>query len=228
MGQIPDMSATRVRFRNRVLAARRLALCLVPYREKRPLVVGLPPGGTQVAGVIASELGGDLDVSLVQALVVPGTPPVSIGAVAETGIVFLQDGWESLTTRSVVRESIADARERLQHLRDSYTPKSARRNPAERLILLADDGLSAGPMLRAAILSLRNSGARSVIAASPVLTVETQEMLRREADVVICLRTLESLTSASSQYEELEPVPEREIREALRRASKKPFTRGAG
>lgn len=228
MGQVSDVNKEPVPFKDRATAARRLALCLIPYREKRPLVVGLPTGGARMADVIARELGGDLDVALAQTLVAVGKPPAQVGAVAETGVVFLQDGWESLASRTAVRESIAEGRERLRRRREEYTPKTARRNPAERLVLLIDDGASAGTLLRAALLSLRQSGARSVIAASPVLTVETMEMLRREADMVVCLRTLEPLGTASSQYEDFDAIPERDIREALRRSARKPFTRGTG
>lgn len=226
MGYVTDIRPPSPRYRDRTAAARRLAACLAPYRERRPLVLGIPPGGAAMAETVARELGGDLDVALVRALVSPGGG--TLGAVAEGGSRVLSAGWRAVASPSYVEAAAADALKEIDRHRDGFTPRSSRRNPAERLAILVDDGTSCTPVLTAAILSIREAGARSVIAASAVAAIETAEALRRESDVVIVLRTLEPFTAAASCYEEFAPRSDSEIRESLKRAWRKPFTRGGG
>ena len=226
MGQVTDVRPPSPRYRDRSAAARRLAVCLAPYRERRPLVLGVPPGGAAMAETVARELGGDLDVALVRTLQAPGG--VALGAVAEGGTRVLLDGWRAVAPESFVKAATAEALQTLAELREGFTPRSSRRNPAERLAILVDDGTSSAAVLTAAVLSAREAGARSVIAASAVATIEAAEALRRDADVVIVLRTLDPFASASSHYEEFKPSTDSEIRESLKRAWRKPFTRGGG
>ncbi|HEU4640738.1 MAG TPA: phosphoribosyltransferase, partial [Candidatus Binatia bacterium] len=55
-------------FRNRRHAGRLLARKLSVYKDKHPLVLGIPRGAVPMARVIANALGGDLDVVLVHKL----------------------------------------------------------------------------------------------------------------------------------------------------------------
>jgi putative phosphoribosyl transferase len=181
-----------------------------------------------MAEIVARELGGDLDVALVRSLPAPGATEAGIGAVAEGGSVHLLDGWRTLASEAYVKAATADALKQLAEQREAYTPRSLRRNPAERLVVFLDDGTSTPSMLAAAILSLRESGARMVVAAGAVASVETAEALRREADVVVILRTLGPFDSAASHFEEFGPKSDSEIRASLKRAWRKPFTRGGG
>ena len=228
MGQVSDVRPTAPRYKDRAAAARRLATALSPYRERRPLVLGTPPGGATMAEIVARELGGDLDVALVRPFPAPRGESLAIGAVTEGGTIHLQEGWRTVASESYVKAATAEVLERLTALREGFTPRSLRKNPAERLVIFLDDGTSTPSMLAAAILSFRESGARMVVAACALASIETAESLRREADVVVVLRTLEPFCSASSHFEEFGPKSDSEIRESLRRAWRKPFTRGGG
>jgi putative phosphoribosyl transferase len=55
-------------FRNRRHASRLLARKLSVYKDKHPLVLGIPSGAVPMARVIADELEGDLDVVLISRL----------------------------------------------------------------------------------------------------------------------------------------------------------------
>ena len=77
-------------FENREHAARLLARRLgAYYKNKNPLVLAIPRGAIGMAEIIADVLGGELDVVLVHKLGAPGQPELAIGAIDETGNVFL-------------------------------------------------------------------------------------------------------------------------------------------
>jgi predicted phosphoribosyltransferase len=60
-----------MRFKNREHAATLLAARLSSYKGQSPLVLGLPRGAVPMAAIIASALGGELDVVLVRKLRAP-------------------------------------------------------------------------------------------------------------------------------------------------------------
>ena len=75
-----------MRFRNRQHAAELLAERLrVSYKNKNPLVLGVPRGAVPMAKFIADALGGELDVVLVHKLTHPEQPELAIGAIDEQG-----------------------------------------------------------------------------------------------------------------------------------------------
>src|SRR4029453_14148692 len=79
-------------FQNREHAARLLARRLSAYyNNKNPLVLGIPRGAIPMAKIIADSLGGELDVVLVRKLGHPLQPELAIGAIDESGNVFLSD-----------------------------------------------------------------------------------------------------------------------------------------
>ena len=61
-------------FIDRMDAARRLADALSAYRGENPLVLAIPRGAVPMAKLIATELGGEVDVVLVRKLPAPGSP----------------------------------------------------------------------------------------------------------------------------------------------------------
>src|SRR5438105_2688939 len=78
-------------FKSRADAGRDLALSLERYRGPETLVLGLPRGGVVVAAEVARELGAELDVIVTRKIGAPCNPEFAIGAVAEGGMVVLND-----------------------------------------------------------------------------------------------------------------------------------------
>ena len=65
------------------------AAALAAYRDRNPLIVGLPRGGVVVAAEVASALDADLDILVVRKLGAPGQPELGLGAIAEGGVLLL-------------------------------------------------------------------------------------------------------------------------------------------
>jgi len=201
------------RFQDRRDAGRRLAPLLEPFRDERPVVVGIPRGGVPVAAEVARVLGAPLDVVIVRKIGAPQNPEFAIGALAEGGIHVLSER----TVRALglsdpeLGALIARVEGELAEQRLRYR---GARGPAQlggRTAILVDDGLATGRSALAAVRSLRERGASRVILAVPVAAPESAEELRRHADEVVCVEEPADLWAVGYWYEDFRPTTGEEV-----------------
>src|SRR5436190_5381612 len=80
------------RWDDRRAAGCELAAALARFAPEHPVVLALPRGGVPVAFEVAQALGAPLDILLVRKVGAPQQKEFGIGAVAEGGIVLMDDG----------------------------------------------------------------------------------------------------------------------------------------
>jgi len=175
-------------FTDRRDAGAQLAEALVRRGYEKPIVLGIPRGGVEVAAEVADALDADLGVVVAKKLRAPRQEELAIGAVAADGSTYVDSTLASLTganeayLRAEIAEQSSEARRREErfdgHLRPSV---------ADRTVLIVDDGLATGATAIAAARSMRAAGALRVVLAVPVGSPRTVQMLRREVDEVVCL-----------------------------------------
>ena len=78
--------------------------------------------------------------------------------------------------------------------------------------IIVDDGIATGATVRAAIGVARANGARDVTVATPVAPPEVVEMLRSEADRVVCLAQPDPFGSVGRWYRQFDAVSDSEGR----------------
>jgi len=133
-------------FADRNDAAARLAEALGAYRGHNPLVLAIPRGAVPIGAVVARNLGGELDLVLVRKLHAPGAPEFAVGAVDETGWVYLAPHAEAVgATASYLAQQKQEQMEELARRRALYTPGRGRIDPAGRVAIVVDDGLARAP-----------------------------------------------------------------------------------
>lgn len=209
-----------VTFRDRRDAGQRLAQALETYRERCPLVLGLPRGGIPVAAEVATALGAPLDAVIVRKLGTPSNPELAFGAVAEGGVrIVSDDTCEALGISVPMRERIIDdqvqqVRRRVQLLRGGRPLTDLR----DRVIIIVDDGLATGSTAMAAVSVVRALGAQSVIIAVPVGSPEAVRRLRRVADEVVCLDAPSDFQAVGEWYDDFTAVPDDTVQQLLARA----------
>jgi predicted phosphoribosyltransferase len=215
-------------FRDRVDAAERLAAALDPWRGADPLVVAIPRGAVPMARVIAARLDGDLDVVLTRKIHAPGNPEFAIGAVDETGWVYLAD-YASRTgaTDDYVREQVATELETIRRRRAQYTPGRAPRDPAGRVVIVVDDGLATGATMIAALHALRARAPQRLVCAAPVASPEAVAKVRQHADEVVVLYTPADFYAVGQFYRSFQQVGDDEVVELLREAERRSPARNA-
>jgi putative phosphoribosyl transferase len=209
-------------FDDRTRAGELLAKALAQWRESRPLVLAIPRGAVPMAAVIAEELDGDLDVVLTHKLGAPGNPEFAIGAVDETGWIYVADHAAAAGAgREYVEREVAAQLETMRRRRARYTPTRPPLDPAGRVVIVVDDGLATGATMLTALHSLRGKNARRVICAVPVAASEAIETVRPHADDVVCLHAPVFFYAISPFYRSFPQVGDDEVIAILNKEAKR-------
>jgi len=211
-------------FRDRVDAGLRLAEVLQGRELRDPLVLAIPRGGVVIGAVLARELGAELDVVLARKLRWPGQPELAMGAVAESGEVYLQD--HPCESSSRLAQSIEEERHfqlaeiaRRQKLFRAVRPGASVRG---RSVIVADDGIATGSTMIAALKVVRGQGAAEVIAAVPVGSPDRLEEVGQWCDEVVCLSNPEGFAAISQFYNDFSQVEDTEVVTLLERSGRMP------
>jgi putative phosphoribosyl transferase len=208
-----------VRFPNRDAAARLLAERLAPYRGQHPLVLGIPRGGVPMAGIVAHELGGDLDVMLVHKLRAPFQTELAVGSIDEAGHVyrapFAADlGLDDAALAQEKRTQLSTLRAR----RGRYTAARPPVPLSGRTVILVDDGLATGSTAIAAVRAARVQQAARVVVAVGVAPPSTISRLQAEADEVICLHAPSDFGAVGQFFDDFSEVTDDDVVEVLARS----------
>ena len=208
------------RFRNRTDAGRQLAEKLAAYANRPDvLVLALPRGGVPVAFELAHAFGAPLDVFLVRKLGVPGCEELAMGAVATGGVRVLNDeivrglGISEHEIDAVVARELRELSRRDRLYRGDRPPSDV----AGRTVILVDDGLATGATMRAAVQALRQQQPGRIVAAVPTASPDTCQVLKAEADDVVCAMTPEPFFAVGHWYEDFTQTTDDEVRELLAR-----------
>ena len=208
-------------YRDRRDAGRVLATSLRAHAG-RPglLVLALPRGGVPVAAEVAEALHAPLDVFVVRKLGMPGHEEYAMGAIASGGVrvldeqtvhrLGLSDDEVDAVTRAEQRE--LDRRERLY--RDDRPMPELR----GRTVILVDDGLATGSTMLAAVRAVRAQRPARTVVAVPTAAADTCDMLRDEADEVICADTPDAFRAVSLWYDDFSQTSDEEVRQLLQQA----------
>jgi putative phosphoribosyl transferase len=208
-------------FADRAEAGRALAKALHARRGAADTVVlGLPRGGVPVAYEIALALDLPLDVLVVRKLGLPWQPELAMGAIASGGALVLNDEvvrhlggrTEALETVRVREQAELERRER------DYRGNRPTLDVRHRTGILVDDGLATGATMEAAVRSLQALGARRVVVAVPVASVEARDRIAAVADEVVCLATPMFFSAVGQWYRDFGQTPDEEVRDLLARA----------
>lgn len=209
-----------MRFADRAAAGRDLAQRLEEYREREPVVLGLPRGGVVVAWEVARNLDAPLDVIVVRKLGVPWQPELAMGAIGEGGVRVLDEtvlrmsGATDDDVRAVEAREQAELAARVERFR-AGTPAI---DLEGRAVLLVDDGIATGSTAKAACTVARARGASSVVLAVPVAPAGVDGDFARIADRVVALQQPWDFAAVGQFYRDFEQVEDAEVTRILAEA----------
>ncbi|MFG3660079.1 phosphoribosyltransferase [Streptomyces sp. NPDC047706] len=210
-----------MRFRDRAHAGRELAGHLRILQEKGtlpdPVVLALPRGGVTVAREVALALGAPLDVLVVRKIGAPFHEEFGVGAIAGDEPPFFdtraldQLGLKEAELAPIVARERGELHRREQRYRQD-------RPAAElhgRTAILVDDGLATGSTARAAVRAVRHRDPERIVVAAPVCSHEAVELLRGEADDVVCMLRPSPFHAVGLWYDDFEQLTDEDVLEAL-------------
>jgi putative phosphoribosyl transferase len=214
--QIPQEWPAK-RFQDRTDAAERLATALKRWRGTNPLIEAIPRGAVPMGRIIADRLDGNLDVVLTRKLHAPGAPEFAIGAVDETGWVYVAEHARATgADDDYSRGQVADQLETIRRRRQQYTPDRPPLDPRGRVVIVVDDGLATGATMIAALHSIRAQHPLQLVCAVPVASPEAVDKVRTYADEVVVLRTPAYFSAVGQFYAHFPQVEDDEVIALLR------------
>jgi putative phosphoribosyl transferase len=210
-----------MRFKSREHAAQQLIEKLSPnYLRQNPLVLGIPRGAVSMARVISDALGGELDIVLVRKLSHPDQPEFAIGAIDETGQVFLAE-WSADVDPQVVEAEKQRQLKVLRERRARYTPMREPIDAYDRIVIVVDDGIATGSTMTAALRAVRARGARKLIAAVAVASPDAARAVLQECDNMVCLKVSANFFAVGQFFEDFSQVSDLDVIAVLQRSDAK-------
>jgi len=196
-------------FADRVDAGRRLAEALDGMVARDALVLGVPRGGVVVAAEIARALGLELDVVIVRKIGAPGQPEYAIGALDADGRVL--GGDPARVDAAYLRHAAEEGRAEIARRLQAYRGPRPRPRIAGREVVLVDDGIATGFTVRAAVESVRSSGAARIVVAAPVAAPGAISRLADAADEVIVLAEPAGFYAVGQFYRDFSQTTDAEV-----------------
>ena len=181
------------------------------------VVVGLARGGVVVAAEVARRLGLPLDALAVRKVGHPLQPEFAVGAVTPGGGAFLQLDID--LTADAIDAALASARSSAEALDRRIHAGRPPVGVAGRTCVLVDDGLATGATMIAAARWARARDASRVVIGVPVGPAPTLELLRAEADTVVCMQTPSAMFAVGECYEDFRQVSDEEVAALLENSS---------
>ncbi len=203
-----------MRFRDRRHAATLLAEALKPLGLAHPVVLGIPRGGVVIADALAEALGGTMDVVLARKIGAPGNPEFALGAVAESGEVFLQPYAKRYAGEAYLREEAARQLKVIEARRARYRAVRKKEPLTGRSVVLTDDGVATGSTMEAALAAVLAEAPARVVVAVPVGAADALERLRARAEVV-ALSAPYDFGAVGAYYDEFPQVTDEEVVQLL-------------
>jgi predicted phosphoribosyltransferase len=208
-------------FRDREDAALQLAAKLKgrPFRD--PLVLAVPRGGVVTGAVLARELRAELDVILARKLRAPNYPEFALGAVSETGEVYLNEHLGGVGVLGLEDYLTAERRTQVEEIARGNRQLREIRPPADvmgRSVIVTDDGIATGATLIAALKDVRHRNPHELIVAVPVAAPDSLPTVEAWCDEVVCLHAPAGFRAVGYFFEDFSPVEDDTVRALLRAA----------
>jgi putative phosphoribosyl transferase len=204
-------------FADRVEAGKRLALAFGDFVGKKAIVLAIPRGGVVVGYEIAEAFSLPLDVIIPRKIGAPDNPELAIGAMTEDGTIILDESLVSYlgVSQDYIRAESVRQKSEIERRLKVYRGNELYPNLKGRDVIVVDDGIATGSTMKAALVSVKNKGARCVIVAVPVGPPSTIEELNKRADRVVCLFTPEFFQALGQFYVDFNQTTDDEVIELL-------------
>jgi predicted phosphoribosyltransferase len=169
-----------------------------------------------MAEIIADALGGELDVVLVHKLSHPDQPEFAVGAIDESGRLYLAD-WATELTPQLLEDEKQRQLDVLRRRRNLYTPLRPPIDPLGRIAIVVDDGIATGSTMIAALRAVRTKRPKKLIWAVAVASPQALHAMSREADAVICLTTPAEFFAVGQFFDDFAQVTDEDVVDILQR-----------
>ncbi len=213
---LTDLAQMRNRegiFSDRVHAGCVLADLIAGRLAPGCMVLAIPAGGIPVACTLAERLGLEIDVVVVSKITFPWNSEAGYGAVAQGGLVRLNDRilegvqLDEAEIQAGIAATTAKINRRFKALRADRPMPDIRRRPA----VIVDDGLASGTTMGVAIEAVKKMEAASIAVAVPTGHLDSIRRISVQVDQIYCANVRSGMRFAvAAAYRHWADVPESE------------------
>lgn len=221
------MIQQKIRFRNREHAGAELALKLGRYSGAQDtIVVGLARGGVAVAAALSEKLNLPCDVFVSRKLGSPTDRRCALGAVTETGIVFIDEAvlssepWPPRELRLYIEQELQLQELEIARRCARYRGGRGVVDFRNQTVIAVDEGAFTGSTFVAAVQSLRKMGACYVIGGLPVAPKRAVRQIGPQTDeLVVLLQAPVKIEDLGDYYDDFTELSDEEVVTCLARRS---------
>lgn len=210
-----------MRFKDRKDAGEKLAGLLLNYNnDPNAIVLGLARGGIVTAAPIAVKLNLPLDVICPRKIGAPLNPELAIGAVTESGDVYLDPTLIAFlkVEHSYIDQQVVKEKNMAIHRTAAFRRGLPPLNLKGKTVILVDDGIATGATMLAAIHSVRGQGAARIIVAVPVAPQDTRRKMADSVEEMVVLSTPCTFFGVGEFYDEFRQTEDSEVLQLLNRS----------
>ncbi len=205
-----------MRFDDRDDAALQLTKPLQHLAGVHPLVLAIPRGGVPLGRVIADALQAELDVVLVRKIGAPFNPEFAVGAIGESGAVYVADyAARAGADDAYLASEAARQLEVIRHRRAQYSAVRPAPAIAGRTVIVVDDGLATGATAISAIREIRGQSPAKIVCAVPVASEEAAASVEPLVDEFVCVEVPPGFQGVGQFYRDFSQVSDAEVRRLL-------------
>lgn len=180
------------------------------YKNKNALVLGIPRGGVVIAFEISRLLNAELSVVVTKKLPHPLEEELAIGAIAEDGSIYLTSMASDLKDeqiKKIIRTQETEIESRVERFRGGKPIPVM----ANRIVIIADDGIATGATIVPAIELCRRRRAGSIIVASPVSGKKYLAEIDNLADNVVIGMQPPFFSAVGEVYKDFHDMTDEEV-----------------
>lgn len=206
---------------DRAEAGRLLARKLNAFRDDpHGVILAFPRGGVAVGYELSLTLHLPLDVFVTRKLSTPDNPEFAIGALSETGAIYLNsDAVEALhLSHSDLEGFIRNEQQEIIRRQQLYRNGLPLPVLSGRTVILVDDGIATGATFFASVEAIMELSPQRVVAAIPVAPYDSMIRLRGLVDELIVLATPEPFVAVGHHYRNFLQVGDAQVLTYLKSA----------
>jgi predicted phosphoribosyltransferase len=185
-----------------------------------PLVLAIPRGGVPVATAIAHDLRASLDLIVPRRIEAPDHPEMTLGAITpdRTLVVNTALAAELGIPDEKIEELSIPVWAEVQRTQQLYRGGRAYPDLRGHTVVIADDRLTTGYTMIAAVISARKMEPEGVVVAVPVASLEGLERVRGYVDDLVALEIATDLAFPMHRYySSARPLSDRDVSVELER-----------
>jgi predicted phosphoribosyltransferase len=187
---------------------------------RSPLVIGIAKGGAAVAYYIAKSLQCHMEVLVCGKLSSPNNPEFGFGAVTfgRTAAIDHTLAGQLALSDEETTQAITATYDEVQRLSSLYRKDMPFPAIAGHDVVLADDGLTTGYTMLAAVRWIKTQNPASVTVAVPVASEKALKLVRHEADHAFAAQVAMERFDLGDFYREIKPMTDEDVLRYIERS----------